>query len=97
MELLSSRLVASGMLKPSVNVGADKKEGLLPDRKQFQSSLTLSPELEKLLEESRAHEVTEDELKEQRVSFAFGNAPESELITKESVRFSSNHIRLKSK
>ena len=64
-------------------------------RKQFQSSLTVSPELKRLLEEARAKEVSEDDLKEQRVSFAFGNAPESDLITKESVRFASHRIRLK--
>lgn len=67
----------------------------MADRKQFQSSLTVSPELRRLLSESRSREVTEDELQEQRVSFAFGNAPESDLITKESVRFASKHIRLK--
>jgi hypothetical protein len=38
--------------------------------------------------------VTEEELREQRVIFAFGNAPESELITKDSVRAASTHIRL---
>jgi hypothetical protein len=65
------------------------------DRKQFQSSLTVSPELQRLLDASRAREVTEEELQEQRVSFAFGNAPESDLITKDSVRFASKHIRLK--
>ena len=34
-------------------------------------------------------------LHEQRISFAFGNAPESSHITKESVRTASRHIRLK--
>lgn len=64
-------------------------------RKQFQSNLTVTPELKRLLEEARAKEVSEDDLKEQRVSFAFGNAPESDLITKDSVRFASQRIRLK--
>jgi hypothetical protein len=64
-------------------------------RKQFQSSLVPSPELERLLNEAKTREVTEDVLREQRISFAFGNAPVSANITKESVRFSSKHIRLK--
>lgn len=64
-------------------------------RKQFQSDLAVSPELQQLLAEARGREVSEDELREQRVSFAFGNAPQSDLITKESVRRSSQNIRLK--
>ena len=64
-------------------------------RKQFQSSLTVTPELQRLLTEARAKEVSEDDLKEQRVSFAFGNAPESDLITKDSVRVASRSIRLR--
>jgi len=68
----------------------------MPARKQFQSSLTVSPELQAKLDRARGTEVTEAELREQRVSFAFGNAPQSERITKDSVRFASEHIRLKS-
>jgi hypothetical protein len=64
-------------------------------RKQFQSNLTITPQLKRLLEEARTKEVSEEDLREQRVSFAFGNAPESELITKDSVRVASKSIRLK--
>jgi hypothetical protein len=64
-------------------------------RKQFQSSLTVPAELKKSLEEARSRSVSEEELREQRVSFAFGNAPQSELITKETVRRSSQNMRLK--
>ena len=42
-----------------------------------------------------AKEVSEAELLEQRVSFAFGNAPKSERITKDSVRRASKRIRLR--
>jgi len=40
--------------------------------------------------------VSEAELREQRISFAFGNAPQSleNRITKDSVRLASEHIRL---
>jgi hypothetical protein len=66
----------------------------MADRKQFQNVSAPDPELMRLLDESRKRVVTEEELREQRVSFAFGNAPESELITKDSVRAASTHIRL---
>jgi hypothetical protein len=64
-------------------------------RKQFQTSLTPNHDLKRLLEEAKGREVPEEELHEQRVSFAYGNAPESQLITKDSVRYASKHIRLK--
>jgi hypothetical protein len=63
-------------------------------RKQFQSNLTENAELSRLLDEARSRHVSEEELREQRVSFAFGNALQSELITKESVRRSSQNIRI---
>ncbi len=67
----------------------------MPPRKQFQTSLTVAPELSRLLQDASNKQVSEDELREQRVSFAYGNAPQSELITKDSVRRSSHNIRLK--
>lgn len=67
----------------------------MPARKQLQSTLSVKPKLKRLLAEAREKEVSEEELHEQRVSFAFGNAPESDLITKESVRHASEHLKLK--
>jgi len=64
-------------------------------RKQFQSSLTVHPMLEKALQDAQGQDVPEEVLREQRISFAYGNALESELITKESVRRSAQSIRLK--
>jgi len=64
-------------------------------RKQFQSALAVKPELKRLLDEARKKPASEAELHEQRISFAFGNAPLSSLITKDSVRIASQHIRLK--
>ena len=66
----------------------------MADRKQFQNVTAPDPELVRLLDASRNKPVTEEELQEQRISFAFGNAPDSELITKDSVRLASKHIRL---
>ena len=61
----------------------------------FQTNLKVNPELQRLLDEARNKEVSEEVLREQRISFAFGNALESDLITKESVRTTSEHIRLR--
>ena len=68
----------------------------MPARKQLQSKLTVKPELERWLAKARAKIISEDDLREQRVSFAFGNAPaDSKLITKNSVRIASKRIRLR--
>lgn len=64
----------------------------MANRKQFLSSSEDDPEL---LQQLRDHEVTEEELHEQRVSFAFGNAMNSDTITKDSVRRASASIRLR--
>ena len=67
----------------------------MADRKQFQSVPNPDPELMRLLKESSTKPVTEEELREQRISFAFGNAPaDAKTITKESVRHASQNIKL---
>jgi len=66
----------------------------MADRKQFQNVSAPDPELIRLLEYARRRPVTEEELHEQRISFAYGNAPASGLITKESVRQASERIKL---
>lgn len=54
------------------------------------------PELERLIEEACKRGVTDEELLEQRISFAYGNAPASaKRITKESVREASRRQRLR--
>jgi hypothetical protein len=67
----------------------------MADRKQFENVPAPDPELVRLLKETSDRPVSEDELHEQRVSFAFGNALGSESITKESVRHASQNIKLK--
>jgi hypothetical protein len=67
----------------------------MADRKQFENIPAPDLELAQLLDASRSRTVTEAELREQRISFAFGNAPfSSERITKESVRLASENIKL---
>ncbi len=65
----------------------------MADRKQFFGEIKTDPDLKKMLE--NASTVTEEDLREQRISFAFGNAPANATsITKESVRHASKHISL---
>jgi len=65
-------------------------------RKSFLGPTPEHPELDRLLEATRNIEVTEAQLEEQRISFAYGNAPADEkLITKDTVRAASKSIRLK--
>ena len=52
------------------------------------------PTLERLLAASIKAGVTDDELKEQRISFAYGNAPEGSTITTDSARRAGRNIRL---
>lgn len=66
----------------------------MADRKQFINIKEADSELLRLLKDSENVSVTDEELREQRISFAFGNALNSESITKESVRHTSRHIRL---
>ena len=66
----------------------------MADRKQFLGVIDANESLLRLLSESRNRVVTDDELREQRVSFAFGNALNSDRITKDSVRQASQSVRL---
>jgi len=74
--------------------GEHRRESRMAARKQLQTNLTEDPELTELLRDALSTPVSEEELREQRVSFAYGNAPQSELITKESVRKTAQNIRL---
>jgi hypothetical protein len=66
----------------------------MADRKQFRNTRPADPELLRILEATKDQQVSEADLREQRISFAFGNAPASNLITKETVRRASEKIRL---
>jgi hypothetical protein len=66
----------------------------MPLRKQISGNVEADPELEALMEKSRRIVITDDMLREQRISFAYGNAMNADRITKESVRTTSQSIRL---
>ena len=68
----------------------------MADRKQFFGDITPNPKLAELLKSAAEKTITEEDLREQRISFAFGNAPvDAKDITKESLEYASTHIRLK--
>jgi len=63
-------------------------------RKSLLRRLAPRPELERLLKASIAEGVSEEELQEQRISFAYGNAPAGSGITKESIRLAAKTLTL---
>jgi hypothetical protein len=65
----------------------------MADRKPYLGPPPVHPELDELLEKARKTPVSEDQINEQRVSFAYGNAPENSGITKESIRNASKSVR----
>lgn len=67
----------------------------MADRKQFLATSKGDPELLRLIAKARESSVTEEDLQEQRVSFAFGNALNRDCVTKDSVRYSSLNTRLR--
>ena len=52
------------------------------------------PELDRLLKLAQTQIVTDEQLKEQRISFAYGNAPIDSNVTKESARTANNSVRM---
>ena len=50
--------------------------------------------LDALLEQDRQAGVSESVMEEQRISFAYGNAPKGSRITKDSARSASKSVRL---
>lgn len=66
----------------------------MAERKPVLGPAPEHPELDRLLEQTRTIAVTEADLQEQRISFAYGNAPQASRITKESVRDASKTIKI---
>lgn len=68
----------------------------MAERKSALKRAPERPELLKRLEAAKSVILTDDQLQEQRASFAYGNAPKGSRITKDSARRATKHIRLKS-
>jgi hypothetical protein len=70
-------------------------ESAMAARKSMLHRAPARPELDRLVEEARKAGITEEQMHEQRISFAFGNAPATaERLTKDSVRAASTRSRL---
>ncbi len=67
----------------------------MADRKQFLNAEGADAELLQLLDATRDVVVSDEQLRAQRVSFAFGNAPHSSNLTRESVVRASETMRLR--
>jgi hypothetical protein len=63
-------------------------------RKSVLTPAPRRPDLERLLAASIKAGVSDDQLQDQRVSFAYGNAPEGSRITKDSARKAATSIRI---
>lgn len=64
-------------------------------RKQSVVRAPVRNDLKTVFESSRSRKVSEEELHEQRISFAFGQALNNEKVTKESVRTTAQRVRLR--
>ena len=63
-------------------------------RKTVMTPAPARPELDRLIDKARKNDITDAELKEQRASFVYGNAPKGSKITKKSARTASQSVRL---
>ena len=52
------------------------------------------PALNALLDEAKRYRISDAELREQRISFVYGNAPEGSRITRESAAKSVDRVKL---
>ena len=66
----------------------------MADRKQFISTFKPDEDLLKALQNDGERVVSEEELAEQRVSFAYGNAGEDSRITNDSMHQAASRSRL---
>jgi hypothetical protein len=66
----------------------------MAERKSALKRAPQRPALEKLLERARSAVVTDEQLREQRASFVYGDAPHSPRMTKESALRSVTRLRL---
>lgn len=66
----------------------------MAERKSALRRAPARPELDRLLNRAKSREVTEEQLKAQRASFIYGNAPKGSRITKDSAKRAVGRIRV---
>jgi hypothetical protein len=64
------------------------------ERKSALKKAPERPALDALIQRAKEHVLTDDELKAQRASFVYGNAPDGSRITKESALASVSRLRV---
>lgn len=64
------------------------------ERKAALKRAPARPELMAQLEQAKSITMSELQLKEQRASFVYGNAPKGSRITKDSARRATEHVRV---
>lgn len=64
----------------------------MAERKQLLKDLAIDSELRALLDSVKGKQITREQFQEQRISFAYGNAPATSGITKASVRKTANKV-----
>jgi len=66
----------------------------MAERKAARRRAPDRPELRALLEQARSVTLTDEQLREQKASFVYGNAPKGSQITRESAEASVGRIRI---
>jgi hypothetical protein len=66
----------------------------MAERKSALKRAPHRPELERLMEQAKQLPISDEQLKAQRASFVYGNAPKGSRITKDSARKAVDRIRL---
>lgn len=66
----------------------------MAERKSALKRAPERPRLAELLERAKTITVTDEQLREQRASFVYGNAPKGSRITKESAKKAVDHVRI---
>ena len=88
-------MLASHLIEPQrTRSSRGRLEMDVPDRKQFRNVEPADADLVALLEKTKDVQVTDEQLREQRISFAFGNAPHSSRVTRDKVVRASGSLRL---
>ncbi|HEX3884288.1 MAG TPA: hypothetical protein VHW66_16645 [Stellaceae bacterium] len=65
----------------------------MAERKSALTRAPARPALDALLERARTVTLTEEEVRDQLVSFVYGNAPKGSRITRESARKAASRLR----
>ncbi len=66
----------------------------MAERKSALKRAPARPELERKLALAKTVVLTDEQIQEQRASFAYGNAPKGSRITKESAKRATKHLRV---